>query len=82
MVANALQEALVQDYDGLLRIAPGWPSSNWNVSGTVYIHGNSKAHVQIESGLLTTVAIESGTTQSIVMRNPWGDSKRDRRGCL
>jgi hypothetical protein len=71
-LANGLQEALVQDYDGLLRIAPGWPSSNWDVSGTVFIHGNSKVHVQIESGLLTTVVIESGTTQSIVMRNPWG----------
>src|SRR5207245_4057210 len=25
VVATALQEALVQDYDGLLRIAPAWP---------------------------------------------------------
>jgi hypothetical protein len=69
---NALQEALVQDYDGLLRIAPAWPSSNWNVSGTVYIQGNSKVHVQIEGGVLVTVVIEAGSTQSIVTRNPWG----------
>ena len=70
-VANATQEALVQDYDGLLRIAPAWPT-NWDVSGTVYIQGNSKVDVQIQSGQLTTAVIEAGSNGNIVTRNPWG----------
>jgi alpha-L-fucosidase 2 len=70
VAATAVQEALVQDYDGLLRIAPAWPS-NWDVSGTVFIHGNSKVDVQVEGGKLTTVVIEAGSTQTITIRNPW-----------
>ena len=71
-VANAAQEALVQDYDGLLRIAPAWPGASWDVSGTEYIHGNSLVHVQIESGVLVTVVVEAGSTGDITVRNPWG----------
>ena len=71
-VANAVQEALVQDYDGLLRIAPAWPTASWDVSGTEYIHGNSRVHVQIETGKLVTVVVEAGSTGDILLRNPWG----------
>jgi hypothetical protein len=71
-VANAVQEALVQDYDGLLRIAPAWPMAVWDVSGTQYIHGNSRVHVQIEGGRLVTVVLEAGSTGDITVRNPWG----------
>jgi hypothetical protein len=73
-VANAVQEALVQDYDGVLRIAPAWPS-DWNVSGTVYIHGNSKVDVQIENGKLVTAVIQTGSNGTIVTRNPWKKQK-------
>jgi hypothetical protein len=71
-VANAAQEALVQDYDGLLRIAPAWPATSWDVSGTEYIHGNSLVHVQIEAGALVTMVVEAGSTGDIPVRNPWG----------
>ncbi len=70
VVGTATQEALVQDYDGLLRIAPAWPSS-WDVSGSVYIQGRSKVDVQIEGGQLATVAIEAGSSGTIAIRNPW-----------
>ena len=70
VVATAVQEALVQDYDGLLRIAPAWPS-NWNVSGTIFIQEQNKVDVQVESGQLTTVAIEAGASSNIMLRNPW-----------
>jgi hypothetical protein len=70
-VTDAVQEALVQDYDGLLRIAPAWPMKTWNVSGTVYIHGNSKVDVQIEEGRLITVVLEAGSTKDYLTRNPW-----------
>jgi hypothetical protein len=68
--AAAIGEGLVQDYDGILRIAPGWPSS-WDADGTVYIQHKGKAHVQIRSGTLVTVAVEAGTSGDITVRNPW-----------
>jgi protein-tyrosine-phosphatase len=70
VIATATQEALVQDYDGLLRIAPAWPSG-WDGSGTVYIQGNSKVDVQVESGKLVTAVIEVGSSGNINVRNPW-----------
>jgi hypothetical protein len=74
-VTDAVQEALVQDYDGLLRIAPAWPMETWNVSGTVYIQGNSKVDVQIEGGRLITAVLEAGSTKDYLTRNPWGTQK-------
>jgi len=70
VVTTALQEALVQDYDGLLRIAPAWPKQ-WDVDGTVYIQHKSKVDVQIRGGALVTVAIEAGATGHLRVRNPW-----------
>ncbi|MBT2225039.1 hypothetical protein [Nonomuraea sp. NEAU-A123] len=68
--AAAVSEALVQHYDGTLRIAPGWPSS-WSVDGTVHIRHKGKAHIQIRDGNLVTVAVEAGATGNITVRNPW-----------
>ncbi|WP_052397320.1 fascin domain-containing protein [Streptomyces sp. NRRL F-5123] len=69
-VATALDEALVQDYDGLLRIAPAWPSG-WDVSGTVSVQGNTKVDVQVQGGTPVTVAIQAGSSQTMRVRNPW-----------
>ncbi|WP_329137745.1 hypothetical protein OG552_28535 [Streptomyces sp. NBC_01476] len=69
-VATALNEALVQDYDGTLRIAPAWPAG-WDVSGTVSVQGNTKVDVQVQGGTPVTVAIQAGTTQTMKVRNPW-----------
>jgi hypothetical protein len=68
--ATAVQEALVQDYDGLLRIAPAWPTT-WDVAGTVFVQGGHRVHVQMQGGALTTVAIDAGSTGSVLTRNPW-----------
>jgi hypothetical protein len=68
--ASAVTEGLVQDYDGTLRIAPGWPSG-WNADGTVYIQHKGKANVQIRNGDLVTVAVEAGADGNITVRNPW-----------
>lgn len=70
VVATALQDALVQDYDGLLRIAPAWPG-NWNADGTVYIQNRGKVDVQVRNGVPVTVAIQAGATAPIQLRNPW-----------
>jgi hypothetical protein len=75
-VATAMDEALATDYDGTLRIAPAWPSG-WNASGTVYIQGGSKVDVQVEGGVITTAAIQAGTTETMTVRNPWAGQQAE-----
>ena len=70
VLADALQDALVQDYDGQVRIAPAWPS-DWDVDGAVYIQHRDKVDVQIRRGKIVTVGIEAGSAQKIRVRNPW-----------
>jgi hypothetical protein len=70
VVTAALNEALAQDYDGLLRIAPAWPQG-WDGAGTIYIQGKSKVDVQVQSGKVVMAIVEAGSTGSIMVRNPW-----------
>ncbi|WP_328461834.1 RICIN domain-containing protein [Streptomyces sp. NBC_00448] len=70
VVAATLDEALVQDYDGLVRIAPALPPG-WDADGTVFIQGGSKVSVQAHGGVVTTVGINAGSTGAIKVRNPW-----------
>lgn len=70
VLAATVPEALVQSYDGLLRIAPAWPS-DWTGEGTVAIPHNSRVHVQVFDGTPATVAISSGANQELTVRNPW-----------
>jgi alpha-L-fucosidase 2 len=70
VVAAALQEALIQDYDGVLRIAPAWPA-DWDVDATLYIQQQSSVHVQVRHGVPQTVVIESGAAGQMRVRNPW-----------
>jgi hypothetical protein len=69
-VATAVNEALAQDYDGIIRFAPAWPS-DWNVSGSVFIQDNGKVDVQVQDGRLVTAAIEAGTSGTLRVKNPW-----------
>ena len=70
VVATALQDALVQDYDGVLRIAPAWPAG-WDADGTVYVRHRTKVDVQISNGAPTTVAVEAGADEQLRVRSPW-----------
>jgi hypothetical protein len=70
VAAAAVSEALVQDYDGLLRIAPAFPSG-WSGQGTVFIQHNTKVDVQFTNGTPSTVAIVSGSNTPISIRSPW-----------
>jgi hypothetical protein len=70
VVALALAEALVQDYDGLIRIAPATPSQ-WDFEGSVWVRDRTRVDVQVRAGVPTTVAIEAGATSSLHIRNPW-----------
>jgi hypothetical protein len=75
-VAAAMDEALATDYDGTIRFAPAWPSG-WTGAGTVFIQGGSKADVQVQGGVLTTAAIEAGSTGTLTVRNPWFGSQAE-----
>jgi len=70
VVADALQEALVQDYDGVIRVAPAIPPG-WDFEGGVYVRGRTKVDVQTRNGAVTAVVIEAGTAQTLKIRNPW-----------
>ncbi|HEY2672923.1 MAG TPA: hypothetical protein VGJ07_21515, partial [Rugosimonospora sp.] len=70
VLAATVAEAFVQDYDGLVRIAPAWPS-DWTGEGTVSIQHNSKVSVQVSGGTVSTVAIASGSGTPITVRSPW-----------
>jgi Bacterial Ig-like domain/Domain of unknown function (DUF5703) len=69
-VATAVDEALAQDYDGIIRFAPAWPS-DWNGSGTVDIAGRDKVDVQVENGQLVTAAIVAGSSGQLTVKSPW-----------
>lgn len=70
VVADALQNGLVQDYDDLLRIAPAWPK-DWNADGSVSIAHGGRVYVQIDGGQVMTVGIKAGDAQDLKVRNPW-----------
>jgi hypothetical protein len=70
VVADALQEALVQDYDGLIRIAPAIPPG-WDFDGSVYVRANTRVDAQVRNGAVATVVVEAGTTDALKIRNPW-----------
>jgi hypothetical protein len=74
VLTTALNEALVQDFDGTVRIAPAWPSA-WSVSGTVFIPASSKVTVQYQGGALAFAVLVSGSTGTFNVANPWSGTQ-------
>jgi hypothetical protein len=70
VLAATVADGLVQAYDGLVRIAPSWPS-DWTGEGTVAIAHNTKVSVQVFNGVPATVGINSGAAQQLTVRSPW-----------
>ncbi len=70
VVATALQEALVQDFDGTIRIARGAPA-DWKMEGTVFLRNRVKVHVRTENGIVRTLVIDAGSTGTLKLENPW-----------
>lgn len=70
VVADALQNALAQDYDGLLRILPAWPK-DWSGDGSISIPHGGRVYIQVHNGALVTVGIKAGAAQELKIRNPW-----------
>jgi alpha-L-fucosidase 2 len=75
-VALGLAEALVQDYDGLIRIAPAVPPE-WNFEGSVWVRNRTRVDVQVYAGIPATVAVEAGATEKLRIRNPWPGKRVD-----
>jgi alpha-L-fucosidase 2 len=76
VVAVTLQEALAQDYDGVIRIAPAVPPG-WDIDGNVYVRGKTKVDVQVRDGVVTTAVIKAGSTRDFKVRNPWPGQQVD-----
>ena len=70
IVGLALAEALVQDYDGLIRIAPATPAE-WDMEGSVWVRNRTRVEVQVRGGAPTTVTIEPEASGMLRIRNPW-----------
>ena len=76
VVADALQEALVQDYDAVIRVGPAIPPG-WDFDGSVYVRGKTKVDVQTRDGAVVSLVIESGLDQPLKIRNPWANKPVD-----
>ena len=70
IVAGALQDGLVQDYTGTVRVAAAWPS-DWNVSGSVQIPGDTRVSTQVRDGVPEYAGIQAGSNQTLTIANPW-----------
>jgi alpha-L-fucosidase 2 len=70
IVSLALQEALAQDYDGVIRIAPAIPAG-WDFDGEVAVRHGVTAVVQVRGGVATAVGLEVKSAQVLKVKSPW-----------
>ncbi len=70
VVTLALHEALVQDDDGTIRVAPAVPSA-WDMEGSVAVHNQTIVHVQVHQGLPSTVGLTVKLSHPVKLANPW-----------
>ena len=71
VIATAINEAVATGFDGIIRLAPALPTT-WSVSGTVFVQGQSKVHVQFQNGALAFAVLQAGSSGTVMVRNPWG----------
>lgn len=70
VLSTGLQEALVQSYDGVVKVAPAWPH-DWDVSGSVQIEGGHRVSTEVKGGVPTVVGIQAGSHDTLKLQNPW-----------
>lgn len=70
VVASSLQEALVQSYEGVVRVGAAWVD-DWDVDGTVALPGAHRVSTQIRGGVPVYVGIEAGSDETLRIANPW-----------
>lgn len=59
VVAAAMQEALAQEFDGVLYLAPAWPKE-WDAEGTVFLTHGSRVHVRVSHGKVESAVFQAG----------------------
>jgi hypothetical protein len=74
VLTTAINEAMATDFDGTIRFAPALPGA-WTVSGTVYIQGKSRVHVQFANGALAFGVLEAGSSGTFKLKNPWNGTQ-------
>lgn len=70
VVALTLAEALVQDYDGVIRIAPAVPKK-WDMAGTVAVRAGMRVDVETRGGQVVEAVLEAGKAGVVRVKNPW-----------
>jgi hypothetical protein len=74
VLTTAINESVATGFDGTIRLAPAL-HTNWSVSGTVFVQGKSKVHVQFQNGATAFAVLEAGTTGTVNVRNPWSGTQ-------
>lgn len=74
VLTDALQKALADDYNDVIRIAPAWPQ-DWDADGSVYLPHGNKVDVRLRHGELVCVGFEIASAEPLHVRNPWPGQK-------
>ncbi|AXC11920.1 hypothetical protein ACPOL_2604 [Acidisarcina polymorpha] len=74
VLADALQKALADEYDGVVRIAPAWPKE-WDADATVYLRHGNRVEVRVRHGELVCAGFEIASSGWLHIRNPWPGQK-------
>ncbi|MFF5260928.1 hypothetical protein ACFY4C_18470 [Actinomadura viridis] len=74
VVSSALQESLVQSYQGTVRVAAAWPR-DWEVSGSVQVQGGHRVNTQVRGGEPVAVGIQAAGDDRLKIANPWPGQK-------
>ncbi|MGY2876525.1 hypothetical protein ACVW00_003715 [Marmoricola sp. URHA0025 HA25] len=70
IVAGAVQDGLVQSYDGTVRVATAIPQ-DWDVDGSVALPGGHRVSTQVHDGQPLYVGIRAGSDDTLKIANPW-----------
>ncbi|MWA03571.1 glycoside hydrolase [Actinomadura sp. LD22] len=74
VVGSSLQEALVQSYQGVVRVAPAWPK-DWDVAGSVQVEGGHRVSTEVRGGEPNVVGIQAAGDDTLRIANPWPGQK-------
>ncbi|RAY11546.1 hypothetical protein DPM19_30050 [Actinomadura craniellae] len=70
VVSSALQEALVQSYEGVIKVAPAWPQG-WDVAGSVQVLGGHRVSTEVTGGTPGVVGVQAARDDDLKIQNPW-----------
>jgi hypothetical protein len=74
VVSSAVQEALVQSYEGVVRVAAAWPKG-WDVAGSVQVQGGHRVSAEVKGGETGVVGVQAARDDDLRIQNPWPGRK-------